>query len=123
MIPPTKVRSTYALPARIILGAWDGLTTTEIARRKRVSLPAVGKWRSRYAGEKMEALADAPRSGAPRSIDDKKGEEMLTKTLEGTLGLAPTRAVALWKQGFPIIRSCELGAPLDSSLTEWIPSS
>ena len=34
--------------------------------------------------EKIEALADAPRRGAPRSIDDKKVEEVLTKTLEGT---------------------------------------
>jgi transposase len=31
-----------------------------------------------------QALADAPRSGAPRRIDDKKVEEVLTKTLEGT---------------------------------------
>ena len=70
--------------ARIILGASEGLSNTEIARRERVSLPTVGKWRSRYAREKIEALADAPRSGAPRSIDDKKVEEVITKTLERT---------------------------------------
>ena len=69
--------------ARIILGASEGLSNTEIARRERVSLPTVGKWRSRYAKERFDALADAPRSGAPRSIDDKKVEEVLTKTLEG----------------------------------------
>jgi hypothetical protein len=44
----------------------------------------VGKWRSRYTRQKNEALADAPRSGAPRSIDDKKVEEVITKTLETT---------------------------------------
>ena len=65
------------------LGASEGLSNTEIARRERVSLPTVGKWRSRYAKERFDALADAPRSGAPRSIDDKKVEEVLTKTLEG----------------------------------------
>jgi transposase len=78
-----KSNQRDALRARIVLGAWEGLTNTEIARRERVSLPTVGKWRSRYAREKIEALADAPRSGAPRSIDDKKVEEVLTKTLEG----------------------------------------
>jgi transposase len=70
--------------ARIILGASEGLTNTEIAAQQRVSLPTVGKWRSRYAHRGMEALCDAPRSGAPRSIDDKKVEEVLTKTLEST---------------------------------------
>ena len=79
-----KSNQRDGLRARIVLGAWEGLTNTEIARRERVSLPTVGKWRSRYASEKIEALADAPRSGAPRSIDDKKVEEVLTKTLEGT---------------------------------------
>jgi transposase len=78
-----KSNQRDAQRARIILGASQGLTNTEIARRERVSLPTVGKWRSRYAREKIEALADAPRSGAPRSIGDKKVEEILTKTLEG----------------------------------------
>ena len=80
---PTKSNQRDAQRARIILGASEGLTNTEIARRERVSLPTVGKWRSCYAREKIEALADAPRSGAPRSIGDKKVEEILTKTLEG----------------------------------------
>jgi DNA-binding CsgD family transcriptional regulator len=55
-----KSNQRDALRARIVLGAWEGLTNTEIARRERVSLPTVGKWRSRYASEKIEALADAP---------------------------------------------------------------
>ena len=78
-----KSNQRDALRARIILGASEGLSNTEIARREKVSLPTVGKWRSRYAKERIDALADAPRSGAPRSIDDKKVEEVLTKTLEG----------------------------------------
>jgi transposase len=79
-----KSNQRDAQRARIILGASEGLSNTEIARRERVSLPTVGKWRSRYAREKVAALADAPRSGSPRRIDDKKVEEVLTKTLEGT---------------------------------------
>jgi len=79
-----KSNQRDAQRARIILGASEGLSNTEIARHERVSLPTVGKWRSRYAREKVAALADAPRSGSPRRIDDKKVEEVLTKTLEGT---------------------------------------
>jgi len=56
-----------------------GLSNTEIARRERASVPTVGKWRSPYALEKIEALADAP-----RSIGDKKVEEILTKALKAT---------------------------------------
>src|SRR5262245_50755261 len=70
--------------ARIILGASEGLTNSEIAAQERVCLPTVGKWRSRYARQGIEALCDAPRSGAPRSIEDKKVEEVLTKRLEST---------------------------------------
>ena len=77
-----KSNQRDAQRARIILGASEGLSNTEIARRERVSLPTVGKWRSRYAREKVAALADAPRSGSPRRIDDKKVEEVLTN--EGT---------------------------------------
>jgi transposase len=58
------------------------LTATEIGRRERVSLPTVGKLRSRYASDRIEALADAARSGAPRSIENKMVEEVITKTLE-----------------------------------------
>jgi hypothetical protein len=43
--------------ARIIPGASEGLSNTEIARRERVSLPTVGKWRSRYARERIEVSA------------------------------------------------------------------
>src|SRR5258705_12690798 len=67
-----KSNQRDAQRARIILGASEGLSNTEIARRERVSLPTVGKWRSRYAREKVAALADAPRSGSPRRIDDKE---------------------------------------------------
>jgi transposase len=88
-----KSNQRDAQRARIILGASEGLSNTEIARHERVSLPTVGKWRSRYAREKVAALADAPRSGSPRRIDDKKVEEVLTKTLEARLGLTPTGAV------------------------------
>lgn len=71
-----------AFRARIILGCAEGLNNGEVARREKTSLPTVGKWRSRFAKARLEALVDAPRSGAPRSIDDDKVEAVVTKTLE-----------------------------------------
>jgi transposase len=70
--------------ARIILACAAGCTNTEAARRARVSLPTVGKWRSRFAAHRLEALADAPRRGAPRRITDEQVEAVVTRTLETT---------------------------------------
>ena len=75
--------------ARIILLCAEGLTNQEVARREKVCLPTVGKWRSRFAKGRMEALVDEPRSGAPRKISDVKVEQVITKTLE-TLPTART---------------------------------
>ena len=50
----------------------------------------------------LEALADAPRSGAPRRIDDKKVEKVLTNTLETTPRARTHWSSRLWlrKQAF-----------------------
>jgi transposase len=77
-------RQQDALRARIILACAEGLTNQEVARRERVCLPTVGKWRRRFATGRLEALTDAPRSGAPRKISDAAVEEVVTKTLETT---------------------------------------
>jgi transposase len=77
-------RQQDALRARIILGCAEGLSNQQVARRERVCLPTVGKWRRRFAKDQLAALADAPRSGAPRQISDAKVEEILTRTLEST---------------------------------------
>lgn len=68
--------------ARLILLCAEGLPNQEVARRERVSLPTVGKWRSRFAQARLAALVDAPRSGAPRQISDQTVEAVITKTLE-----------------------------------------
>lgn len=77
--------------ARIVLLCAEGLTNTEVARREGVCLPTVGKWRRRFAKHRLEALVDAPRSGAPRKITDTKVEELITKTLQ-----APPAARTHW---------------------------
>lgn len=79
-----KSNQRAALRARIILGCAEGLTNSAVAKREAISLPTVGKWRGRFASDRIEALGDAPRSGAPRRLSDQKVEEVITKTLEST---------------------------------------
>jgi transposase len=68
--------------ARIILACAEGLSNQEAAARNGLSPQTVGKWRTRFAKGRIEALADAPRSGAPRTIADEKVEAVVTQTLE-----------------------------------------
>jgi transposase len=75
-------RQQDALRARIILACAESLSNQEVARHERVSQPTVGKWRRRFAQDRLAALADAPRPGAPRRISDTKVEEVVTRTLE-----------------------------------------
>lgn len=60
--------------ARIVLLAAEGCSTTQIAQELGIDADTVSRWRRRAAsggiGETVrEVLADAPRSGRPRSID------------------------------------------------------
>jgi len=75
-----------AMRARIVLLSAEGRSNTEIAGIIGSCVQTVGKWRERFAADRVGGLADAPRSGAPRTISDKKVEEVLTKTLEGVPG-------------------------------------
>jgi hypothetical protein len=52
--------------ARIVLYAAEGLHDTEIAARLDTSPGLVGRWRRRFAEQRVEGLKDRPRSGRPR---------------------------------------------------------
>lgn len=55
---------------RIVLALADGLGPTAVARRFRVSDRLVRKWRERWEeGRTLQALHDAPRSGAPATFE------------------------------------------------------
>jgi len=68
--------------AVIILACAEGLNNRTVAQRTGSCVQTVGKWRSRFAAGRIEALADAPRPGAPRKISDEKVEQVVTDTLE-----------------------------------------
>ena len=42
----------------------------------------VSKWRARFVEQRLDGLLDAPRPGAPRSIDDARVDAVIAKTLE-----------------------------------------
>src|SRR3954462_3437498 len=59
--------------ARIVLYAADGLHDTEIAVRLDTSPGLVGRWRRRFAEDRLEGLRDRPRSGRPRRFPPAAG--------------------------------------------------
>lgn len=79
-----KIARALALRARIVLGCADGLDNKVVAARQRVTQQTVGKWRRPYVEQQLDGLLDAPRSGAPRTIDDARVDAVIAKTLETT---------------------------------------
>src|SRR3954464_1465863 len=77
-----SVSQQQALRARIVLRAAEGATNTQIAAELGVSLPTAGLWRRSFCEQRMAGLADAPRSGRPRTIDDDEIQRVLATTLE-----------------------------------------
>ncbi len=101
-----------ALRARIVLRAAQGATNTQIAAEAGVSLPTVGLWRRNFSERRLAGLADAPRSGRPRQIDDGEVQRVLAMTLErppdgsshwsvrrlaAATGLSPTTVHRIWR--------------------------
>ena len=77
-----KTSQALALRARIILMAARGMTGIAIAEKLAINGGTVSKWRRRFLTFRLEALADAPRSGRPRTVDDEKLEQCVRLTLE-----------------------------------------
>jgi transposase len=77
-----KTAQAQALRARIVLGCADGLENKAVAVRQRVTPQTVSKWRARFVEHRVDGLLDAPRPGAPRSIDDARVDAVVARTLE-----------------------------------------
>jgi transposase len=71
-----------ALRARIVLRCADGLTNAAVAAELGIGPHTVGRWRARFAQDRLAGLADEPRPGAPRRIGDAAVAELITRTLE-----------------------------------------
>ena len=107
-----KTAQALALRARIILSCAEGLTNQAVAARQGVLPQTVSKWRSRFVEQRLDGLLDAPRPGAPRSIDDARVDAVVAKTLESTptgathwstrdmartMGLSQTAVARIWR--------------------------
>ena len=71
-----------ALRSRIVLACAEGRTGTAIAKDLSCNQVTVAKWRRRFAVDRLEGLADAPRPGAARTIGDDVVEAIVVETLE-----------------------------------------
>ena len=79
-----KTAQALALRAAIVLECAQGRTNGNVAESLRVTRQTVGKWRARFAQDRLEGLVDEARPGAPRSITDVDVERVVTTTLETT---------------------------------------
>lgn len=77
-----KTAQALALRARIVLACADGADNRAVAARQRVTPQTVSKWRARFIAQRLDGLLDAPRPGAPRTIDDACVDAVVAKTLE-----------------------------------------
>jgi transposase len=79
-----KTAQALAMRSRIVLAAADGDRSIDIAARLGCTDTTVGKWRVRFAAQRLDGLHDEPRPGKPRTISDDDVERVIVKTLEET---------------------------------------
>jgi transposase len=79
-----KTAAGLARRAAIVLECAKGRDNTSVAADLRLSKATVGKWRKRFAHDRVDGLLDEQRPGAPRQIDDDRIEEIVRRTLETT---------------------------------------
>lgn len=75
---------SLAMRSKIVLGAADGLTNSEIAAKTGCHVNTASKWRNRFAEAGLDGLLDAPRPGAARTITDEQVAAVVIDTLETT---------------------------------------
>jgi transposase len=72
-----KADERLVLRGSIILMADQGVATKEIARRLKVRVSTVSRWRSRFAARRMVGLQDQPRSGKPPQYEAEHEKRIL----------------------------------------------
>jgi len=71
-----------ALRARIVLRCAEDLENKAVADLLGLTRQTVSKWRGRFVKYRLDGLLDAPRAGAPRTIDDQRVQAVVARTLE-----------------------------------------
>ena len=76
-----KVARSLSDRCKIVLLCAEGLSSRVVAGRVGVHEHTVGKWRRRFAENRIEGLSDEYRSGRPRTVTDDKVAEVVERTL------------------------------------------
>jgi transposase len=77
-----KTAQALALRARIVLACAEGIDNKTVSVKLRITQQTVSKWRARFVAHRLDGLLDAPRPGAPRTIDDSHVDAVIARTLE-----------------------------------------
>lgn len=97
---------------RMVLLCAEGLQSKEVAARLGIHEHTVGKWRRRFAADRLDGLLDEPRPDTPRKIGDDQIADTIRMTLETTppgathwslrsmakaVGYAPSTIHRIWR--------------------------
>lgn len=77
-----KTAQALAQRARIVLASAEGSSDVAVAAQLKLNRMTVGRWRKRFAAQRLDGLLDEPRPGAPRTIGDAQVETVVARTLE-----------------------------------------
>ena len=77
-----KTAQALALRSRIVLACAAGVANQDVASELECTRQTVSKWRNRFARLRLDGLLDAPRPGAPRTLDDARIDAVIAMTLE-----------------------------------------
>jgi transposase len=105
---------SIVLRVNIVLGASQGTANHRLARELKTSLPTVLLWRERFASAGVAGLLeDQPRSGRPRTISEKREQQLVEATMRTkpkdathwsirsfakTHGVSPSAVQRIWQK-------------------------
>ena len=77
-----KTAQALALRSQIVLDCATGMPNQDVATRLRCTPQTISNWRNRFVQLRLDGLLDAPRPGAPHTIDDARIDRVIAMTLE-----------------------------------------
>jgi len=79
-----KSSQALALRSRIVLACAGGADNKSVAQQVGCAAGTVGKWRARFAADRLDGLSDEQRPGRPPVISIDQIEQVVVDTLEST---------------------------------------